>query len=57
MNNCKSTLPNIAKLTTHKLKGRSEWKKLMEELSILSMIVRVEGVPLSYVICEDEILE
>jgi len=35
----------------HKLKGQSQWKKFMEELSSnLAMIVGVQGVPLSYII-------
>ena len=39
---------------THKLKGQAEWKKFMEELSSnLSMIVGVQGVPLTYVIRDD----
>ena len=41
---------------THKLRGQAEWKKFMEELSSnLSLIVGVQGVPLSYVIRKDVI--
>jgi len=39
---------------THKLRGQSQFKKFMEELSShLSMIVGVRGVSLTYVIRED----
>ena len=39
---------------THKLKGQSQWKKFMEELSSnLAMIVGVQGVPLNYIIRKD----
>jgi len=38
----------------HKLKGQSQWKKFMEELSSnLAMIVGVQGVPLNYIIRKD----